>query len=136
MAAVKDYLDFRLMGLGGSILIILSEFLPWLSNYSLLNIYIVQTTIAIENAFFYLFPLISGILCLIGSLILYYNQEYQINTVLVFFIGIGFLTLFLFDFIPRELQYLPTIGMGFYFCIAGFILNIFYTINVLITKEK
>ncbi|MGV9171399.1 MAG: hypothetical protein ACOC35_02360 [Promethearchaeia archaeon] len=132
---LKQYVDFRLMGLFGSILIIISQFLPWLTNFSLLNIYILQTTVAIEDAFFYLFPVISGVLCLIGALILYYDKDYRINAVIVFFIGLGFLLLFLFDFIPSELQYLPNIGIGFYFCIAGFIMNIFYTINILITKE-
>ncbi|MFO8018261.1 MAG: hypothetical protein R6U96_06465 [Promethearchaeia archaeon] len=132
---LREYLDFRLMGLCGSLLIIISEFLPWLTDYSLLNIYIFQTTIALEDAFFYLFPLISGIICLTGTCILYYKEDYQINAVIVFLVGLGFLLLFFFDFIPGELEYLPTIGIGFYFCIAGFILNIFYTINILITQK-
>ena len=37
---LKSYIDYRLIGLAGSILLIISEFLPWFSGFSCLDIYI------------------------------------------------------------------------------------------------
>ena len=36
---IKNYLDLKLIGLIGALLLIISEFLPWFSEYSLLEIY-------------------------------------------------------------------------------------------------
>ena len=80
---IKRYLDVRLLGLTGSVLLILSQFLPWFSNQSLLYIYIISTSVAIEDSFLYLFPLICGIICLVGALVIIYNKEYKINTVII-----------------------------------------------------
>ena len=128
-------LDERLTGIVGSILIILSEFLPWFSRFSLLDAYILYTITAVEESFLFLFPLISGIICLIASLIILYNIEYKINSVIITFIGLGFLTLFLVDFVPGELIYLSNAGVGLYLCIAGFIIMIINVILILISKE-
>jgi hypothetical protein len=128
-------LDFRLVGLVGSVLIIISEFLPWFSEFSLLDAYILYTITAVEESFIFLFPLISGIICLIASILVISNLEYKINSVIITFIGLGFLTLFLVDFIPGELFYLSKAGIGFYFCIGGFMVMIINIILILITKE-
>lgn len=130
---IKNYIDFRLIGLAGSILLIVSEFLPWISDQNLIEIYIITTSVAIGMSFLYLFPLISGIICVIGNILLIYNEEYRINSVIIIFIGLGFLLLFFFDLIPR--LYLSNISLGFYFCLTGFLLSIIDIIIILITKE-
>jgi len=133
---IKKYLDFRLLGLTGSILLILSQFLSWFSNQSLLHIYIITTSVAIENSFLYLFPLICGIICLVGTIVIIYNLEYRINSVIINFIGLGFFLVFLIEIIPREFIYLPNAEIGFYFSIMGSILIFFDILNILISKEK
>jgi hypothetical protein len=129
---VKDY---RLTGLIGSVLLMLSEFLPWFSDsITLFDIYIIYTITNVEKAFIFLFPLIAGIITLIASLLIIKNLEYKINSVIIFFIGLGFLMLFIFDFIPGEILYLEKIGVGFYFCIIGFIIILIDVILILLSK--
>ncbi|MFX1339284.1 MAG: hypothetical protein ACFFDK_11800 [Promethearchaeota archaeon] len=130
-----NFLDFRLVGLVGSILLIVSEFLPWFSEYSLFDVYILYTNTAVEESFIFLFPIISGVICLIASLLVLSNLEYKINSVIITLIGLGFLSLFLVDFIPGELLYLSKAGIGFYLCIAGFMIMIVNIILILIAKE-
>ncbi len=130
-----NILDFRLVGLVGSILLIVSEFLPWFSEFSLFDAYILYTITAVEESFIFLFPLISGIICLIASLLVISNLEYKINSVIITLIGLGFLSLFLVDFIPGELFYLSKAGIGFYLCIAGFMIMIINIMLILIAKE-
>ena len=133
---IKKYLDFRLLGLTGSILLILSQFLSWISNQSLLDWYILYTSIAIEDSFLYLFPLICGIICLVGTIVIIYNIEYRINSVIINFIGLGFFLVFLIEIIPIEFIYLPNAGIGFYFSIIGSILVFFDILNILLSKDK
>ncbi|TFG08567.1 MAG: hypothetical protein EU539_02010 [Promethearchaeota archaeon] len=129
-------LDYRLIGFIGSLLLIISEFLPWFSNtFSLVDIFILYSIIKFERAFLYLYPFVSGIICLIGSLLIMYDIEYRINSVIISFIGLGFLTIFLFEIIPAEVNYLPHIQIGFYVCISGFIAIIFGIIMSLMIKE-
>lgn len=128
--------DYRLIGLIGSILLIISEFLPWFSGFSCFDIYILYTIVAVEQSFLYLFPLVSGIICLIGSILIIYNKSYKINSVLINLIGLGFLILFLFELIPGELFYLQRAGLGFYFCIAGFLISIIGVVLILQSKEQ
>ena len=131
----KTHIDYRIIGLVGSIFLIISEFLPWFSGFSCLDIYILYTIIAIEESFLYLFPLISGIICLIGSILIIFDQSYKINSVLINFIGLGFLILFLFEIIPSELFYLPSAGIGFYLCISGTLITMIGIITILLSKE-
>ncbi len=133
---IKRYLDFRLLGLTGSVLLILSQFLPWFSNHSLLDIYIISTTVAIEDSFLYLFPLICGIICLVGAIVILYNLDYKINSVIINFIGLGFFLIFIIEIIPRELLYIPYAEIGFYFSVVGSILIFFEILNILITKQE
>jgi len=133
---IKRYLDFRLLGLTGSILLIMSQFLPWFSNQSLLYIYIISTSVAIEDSFLYLFPLICGIICLIGAIVILYNLDYKINSVIINFIGLGFFLIFIVEIIPRELIYIPYAEIGFYFSVVGSILIFFEILNILITKQE
>ena len=128
-------LDYQFTGIIGSILIIISEFLPWFSQFSLFDAYILYTITKVEEAFLFLFPLISGIICLIASILILNNFEYKINSVIITFIGLGFLTFFLVEFIPGELFYLSKAGIGFYLCIAGFIIMIINIVLILISKE-
>ncbi|MBY9015715.1 MAG: hypothetical protein KGD68_08500 [Candidatus Lokiarchaeota archaeon] len=133
---IKKYLDFRLLGLVGSILLIISQFLSWFSGLSLLTIYILTTSVAIEDSFLYLFPLICGIICLVGNLVVIYNIEYKINSVIINFIGLGFFLIFIIEIIPRELLYIPYAEIGFYFSIVGSILIFFDILNILLTKHE
>ncbi len=133
---IKKYLDFRLLGLTGSILLIISQFLSWFSNQSLLYIYIVTTGVAIEDSFLYLFPLISGIICLVGTGLIVYKIDYRINSVIINFVGLGFFLIFVFEIVTKEFIYLPTAQIGFYFSIIGSILIFFDILNVLLIKES
>ena len=133
---IKKYLDFRLLGLTGSILLIISQFLSWFSNQSLLYIYIVTTGVAIEDSFLYLFPLISGIICLVGTGLIVYKIDYRINSVIINFVGLGFFLIFIFKIVTEEFIYLPTAQIGFYFSIIGSILIFFDILNVLMIKES
>ena len=133
---IKRYLDFRLLGLTGSVLLILSQFLPWFSNQSLLYIYIISTSVAIEDSFLYLFPLICGIICLVGAIVILYNLDYKINSVIINFIGLGFFLIFIIEIIPRELLYIPYAEIGFYFSVVGSILIFFEILNILIIKQE
>jgi len=133
---IKKYLDFRLLGLTGSILLIISQFLSWFSNQSLLYIYIVTTSVAIEDSFLYLFPLISGIICLVGTGLIVYKIDYRINSVIINFVGLGFFLIFVFEIVTEEFIYLPTAQIGFYFSIIGSILIFFDILNVLTIKES
>ncbi len=133
---IKRYLDFRLLGLTGSVLLILSQFLPWFSNQSLLYIYIISTSVAIEDSFLYLFPLICGIICLVGAIVILYNSDYRINSVIINFIGLGFFLIFIIEIIPRELLYIPYAEIGFYFSVVGSILIFFEILNILLTKQE
>ena len=133
---IKRYLDFRLLGLTGSVLLILSQFLPWFSNQSLLYIYIISTSVAIEDSFLYLFPLICGIICLVGAIVILYNFDYKINSVIINFIGLGFFLIFIIEIIPRELLYIPYAEIGFYFSVVGSILIFFEILNMLIIKQE
>ena len=133
---IKRYLDFRLLGLTGSILLILSQFLSWFSDRSLLQTFIDTTSVAFKYSnFLYLFPLISGLICLVGTIIILYNIEYRINSVIINFIGLGFFLIFLIQIIPLEFLYLYA-KIGFYFSIIGSILIFFDILNILIIKEK
>ncbi len=133
---IKKYLDFRLLGLTGSILMIISEFLSWFSNQSLLYIYIITTSVAIEDSFLYLFPLISGIICLVGTGLILYKIDYRINSVIINLVGLGFFLMFVFEIVIKEFIYLPTAQIGFYFSILGSILVFFDILNILIFKES
>ncbi len=132
---IKRYLDFRLLGLTGSILLILSQFLPWFSNQSLLYIYMISTSVAIEDSFLYLFPLICGIICMVGAIVIIYNLDYKINSVIINFIGLGFFLIFIIEIIPKELLYIPYAEIGFYFSVVGSILIFFEILNILLTKH-
>ena len=128
-------LNLRLVGLLGSILLIISEFLPWISGQSLLEIYVFYTYVKVEESFLYLFPLVSGIICLIGCIIVYYDSDYKINSVIVNFIGLGFLLLFFFEIIPGEVFYISGLQIGFYICIAGFFIVLINVIIILLINE-
>ncbi|MFX1394700.1 MAG: hypothetical protein ACFFAH_14160 [Promethearchaeota archaeon] len=135
MKQIKTSINNRLIGFVGSILLIISEFLPWFSGFSCFDIYILYTFVAVEESFLYLFPLISGIICLIGSILIIFDRLYKINSVLISLLGLGFLILFLFEIIPDELFYLPRVGIGFYFCIAGFLITMIGVIVILLSEE-
>jgi len=134
--SIKKYLDFRLLGLIGSLLLIISQFLSWFSNQSLLYIYIITTSVAIEDSFLYLFPLISGIICLVGTGLIFYKIDYRINSVIINFVGLGFFLIFVFEIVTKEFIYLPTAQIGFYFSIIGSILIFFEILNTLMIKES
>jgi len=130
---LSRYLDFRLLGLVGSVLLIISEFLTWFSELTLINIYLFTTAVALGDSFLYLFPLVCGIICLSGTLLVLYKKEYRINSVIINFIGLGFFLVFIFNLIPRQLIYIPFAKIGFYFSIIGAILVFFDILNILMT---
>ncbi len=133
---LRKYLDFRLLGLIGSIFLIISQFLSWFSGNTLLTLFFLYLYLEIEYSFLYIFPIISGIICLFGTILIIYKLEYKINTVIINFIGLGFFLIFLFELIPREFPYMASAEIGFYFAIVGGILIFFDILNILLLKEK
>ncbi|MFX1573468.1 MAG: hypothetical protein ACFFB0_12015 [Promethearchaeota archaeon] len=132
----KNKLNKNLFGLIGSILLILSEFFSWLSEYNLIEIYIITTSVEITDSFLYLFPLTSGIICLAASILIMYKIEFKIKSVILSTVGLGFLIIFFLDYFTQEFKYIPNAGIGFYLGVIGFLLIIFNILNMLITFEK
>jgi len=132
----RNHINISLMGLIGSVLLVVSEFFSWFSNYSLIDLFIITSSVAIEDSFLFLFPIISGIVCLIANILVTYKFEYKIKSVIMSLVGLGFLLIFFFDYISRELEYLSNAGVGFYLCVTGFLLNLFNLIIILITKDN
>jgi hypothetical protein len=133
---LKKFINTLIIGLIGSILLILSEFVSWFSNYNLLEIYVITTSVELADSFLYLFPLLSGIICLIASLLVIYRIEFRVKSVILSFVGLGFLLIFFIDYITQEIDYILNAGIGFYLGVAGFLLVLINIINVLITIEK
>jgi hypothetical protein len=73
---------------------------------------------------------------LVGTLVIIYNLEYKINSVIINFIGLGFFLVFITEIIPKELLYIPYAEIGFYFSIVGSILIFFDILNILLTKHE
>lgn len=133
---LKKNLDFIIFGFTGSILLILSEFFYWSSNYTLLDRFEIATSVAIEDSFLYLFPFLSGIICLAACIIVVYDFKLRIKSVILSSVGIGFLLIFFIDFLSQESDYILSLGVGFYLFLTGFLLIVINVINILLTKEK
>ena len=101
------------------------------NKQSLFDVYLIITFVNIEDSFLFLFPLISGIICLIGCGIIIYDNAYKINSVITKVIGLGFLLSFFFYYIPYERDFLPNAEIGIYICIIGFLLILFEVIYTL-----
>jgi hypothetical protein len=133
---IRKYINTYIIGLIGSIFLISSEFFSWFSNHRLIEIFIITTGLAIEDSFLFLFPILSGFICLIASILVIYKFELKVKSVIIFFVGLGFLLIFFIEYITQEIQYLSSAGIGFYLGISGFLLILINLINVLITIEK
>ena len=133
---LKKYLNNYLLGVIGWVLLIISEFFSWFTDYSLIEFYVIYSSVAIEDSFLYLFPLMIGIICLIASFVVIYKIELKIKGVIIFFVGLGFLIIFFIDYITQEISNISNAGLGFYLGIIGFLLILFNIINILITIEK
>ena len=133
---LKKYVNTFIIGLIGSILLIISEFFSWFSSYNLLEIYIITTSVELADSFLFLFPLLSGIICLIASFLVIYRLELKVKSAIVSFVGLGFMLIFFIDYISQEIEFISKSGIGFYLGVAGFLLVLLNVINVLITKEK
>ncbi|TFG18567.1 MAG: hypothetical protein EU533_07615 [Promethearchaeota archaeon] len=132
---IKKYVDYRLFGLLGSALMMISEFLVWFSNLTLWQIFQIKSTFLMDDAFLYIFPLVSGIICGVASLLSLYREDYKINATIIYLVGLGFMLLFLYDFTVEEVSFLTQAGIGFYFCIAGFMFVLIDMFNVLLSKD-
>lgn len=133
---LKKYINSYILGIIGSIILILSEFFSWFSDYNLIEIYVITSSVNIEDSFLFLFPLLSGIICLIASILVIYKIELKIESVIIFFVGLGFLIIFFVDYITQDIEYIFSAGIGFYLGVIGFLLILFNIINILITIEK
>jgi hypothetical protein len=132
---IKKFLDLRLIGIIGSILMILSQFLSWFSGISLFSIYLIMISFSLEDSFLFLFPLISGSITLVGTLLILFKGEYKINSVIIIFIGLGFFLIFLVELIPQDLPYIGSAEIGFYLSVVGALLVLFDIINILIQRR-
>jgi hypothetical protein len=133
---LKKYFNAYIIGFIGSIILILSEFFSWFSDYNLIQLYILISVTPIEDSFLYLFPLLSGIICLIASILVLYKIELKVKSVIIFVIGLGFFVLFFIDHIAQEITSFFNPGIGFYLGIAGFLLILINILNMLLTTEK
>ena len=133
---LKKYLNIYILGVIGSVILIISEFFSWFADYSLIEMYVIYSSVAIEDSFLYLFPLMSGIICLIASSLVIYKIELKIKCVIIFFVGLGFMIIFFIDYITQEISYISNANIGFYLGVIGFLLILFNIINILITIEK
>ena len=136
MMEIKKFLDLRLLGIIGSIFMILSQFLSWFSGISLLGRYLIMISYSLESSFLYLFPLISGSITLVGSLLILFKGEYKVNSVIIIFIGLGFFLIFLIELIPQDFVYIATAEIGFYLSIVGALLVLLDIINILIQRRN
>jgi len=125
-----------IFGLSGPILLILSEFFSWFSDYNLIELYVLYTDLQIEYSFLFLFPLISGIICLIANVLVIYKSEFRIKSIILSFVGLGFQLLFFIDHISQEIEYIYDAGLGLYLGVFGFLLIIINVINILSTVEN
>ena len=124
------------LGLSGPILLILSEFFTWFSpGYNLIELYVLFTDLEIENSFLYLFPLISGTICLIANVLVIYKLEYKKRSIILSFVGLGFQIIFFIDHIAQEIEYISNAGVGLYLGVIGFLLIILNVVNILTTVE-
>lgn len=133
---LRNNVNISLLGLIGSVILIISEFYSWFSDYNLIELYIITSSVAIEDSFLFLFPLISGCICLIANVIIIYKFEFRIKSVIISLVGLGFLLLFFFDYLSQEIEYLANAGIGLYLGITGFLLNLFNLFIILITKNN
>ena len=133
---LKKYLNTYILGFIGSIILIISEFFSWFSDYNLVELYILYSTIAIEDSFLYLFPLVSGIICLIASILVIYKVELKVKSVIIFLLGLGFFLIFFLDYIIQQIATFLNPRIGFYLGVAGFLLILFNILNMLLTIEK
>ena len=133
---LKKYLNSLIIGVIGSILLIISEFFSWFSDDSLFEIYVIYSSNVLEDAFLFLFPLMSGIICLVADVLVIYRSDFKIKSVIISFVGLGFLLIFFIDYITRVIGYISNAGVGFYIGVAGFILIFSNILNILLTREK
>ncbi|MBY8991022.1 MAG: hypothetical protein KGD58_09730 [Candidatus Lokiarchaeota archaeon] len=125
-----------LLGLSGPILLIFSEFFSWFSDYNLIELYVIVTDSQIEDSFLFLFPIISGVICLIANGLVIFNSEYRIKSIILSFVGIGFQLLFFIDHITQEIEFISDARIGLYLGIFGFLLILINLIYVLTTLEN
>lgn len=125
-----------LLGLSGPLLLILSEFFSWFSRYNLIELYVIFTDLEIENSFLYLFPIISGIICLIAHILVILKTEFRNQSIILSFVGIGFQIFFFIQYIAQEIEFISDAGIGLYFGIIGFLLIILNLVNVITTEKN
>ena len=130
---LKKYINTYIVGFIGSLVLLLSEFFSWFSDYNLIEEYIFYSITPIEDSFLYLFPLLSGIICLIASILVIYKIELKVKSVILSLVGLGFFVVFFIDYIIHEIITFPNPGIGFYLGVAGFLLIIFNILNMLLT---
>ena len=131
---LKKFINFRIVGIIGSILLIISQFLSWFSGFTLLNIYSIYISFSLGESFLFLFPLISGIVCALGTILVFIKSEYKINAVIINFMGLGFFLLFIFEIVTKDSPYIGNAQIGFYFAIIGAILVFFDVLNILMQE--
>ncbi len=136
MQLTRNVVSLLFLGLIGPILLIISEFFPWFSGYNLIELFIITTLVEIENSFLFLFPIISGIVCLIANMLVIFNMEYRIKTVILSLVGLGFQLIFFIDYIIQELEFLSNAGVGVYLGSFGFFLIIINIVNILTKAER
>ncbi len=90
---------------------------------------------SLEDSFLFLFPLISGSITLVGTLLILFKGEYKVNSVIIIFIGLGFFLIFLVELIPQDLPYIGSAEIGFYLSIVGALLVLLDIMNILIQRR-
>ncbi len=121
-------------GLAG-FLLLLSEFLPWFSNHSAIQLSYWRNFI--PEYFIYLSPLLAGLIFLISVVLLIWkNPSNIIIPLLLIFSSITLMLVFIIDFLQLDHVYLNSVQIGFYICLGGVFLQFFCAFFVLSSLEN
>ena len=131
---LKNLRYFNYFGIIGGVMVIISTLFPWFSTNNIFSMYIISG--ASPDSFIYFFPIMSGIICLAGSILFVFRHNLKINSVIIEMIGLGFNLLFMLDFITNHGQYLLNTQIGFYIFVVGFALIFWEVIAKLYQKEE
>jgi len=110
-------------------LIIVADLLPWHSNHSGFDL-------GLLIGFIYWFPLIGGLIILVGVILGFVIPRQQIATVLLQFFGLSLELMFLVDYLGINLQFLNNVQAGFYSLIIGICVVFLDIIGTLLSKRE
>ncbi|MHA1733733.1 MAG: hypothetical protein ACTSU5_17440 [Promethearchaeota archaeon] len=109
------------LGFTSGVLLLVSGFLPWFSGYSAIQLANLESLI--PQYITYISPVTSGIVCILGMVVLTLKRDKVLQGVLVLVVSAGVLLVFFVDFLQLDNVYVSTIEVGFYVCLVGTVLE-------------